>query len=918
MPLGIEEILRPALRDRGVRFVFPSEICAESWLAEALRMGVGAIEADRFLGWDKLKEAAAREDGRPASDDYLRKIFSASLLAENAASPFLASILPPAYADLWQPFAGYLASRLPALARLPSALRAVGRSSSRDGDPAAADWMEVRRRYEAFLGGIGRFEPSYEPHSLRALEGRTIVFFPELIEDFEEYRSALEAAPSVRLVGLPAAGSTERVPLRRPETALAELRQTLAEVGELLDSGLEAERIAITVANLSRYRPYLEREATLLSVPIALRSGESLASTSGGRLFVAMRDACSSGFSYDALRDLALSPAWPWADPSFGRGMMAAGLRLHALASWSEKGKPVDAWERSLGGSLLSDYRRLKSRITAIASASDFKQLLKSYNSFKAEFLSPEREDWEPGADLTLARCVVELQGLARAQAQSGLEVQGAFGLFMRALDSKPYVGAGASGGVPVYEWRVAAGICPDRHFILDASQDALSLPSRGFDYLGEALRKELNAALRADEARDSAPAFIAAYAQSGASVSFSCPQTGFGGDLAAHGFLVSMSREEEEKEKGPRDDSYREEAAWLSGRGPAPTRLHGTQARGLAAALAAPAQATAAPGGAFLQASTVALATRGLYREGDPRLGMDSSSMDHYSSCPYAYLYLRLLGAEPEPSGIAFADAIFIGEAYHAALGLLFERIGEADGSFRPERAEAYRLLVGDCLDEAFSRLASRRGAFVGVVLEAYKGRLERYVENLVKVEAERFPSLEIVSIERELERDYPGLAGGVALRGRIDRISRSERGAVVVDYKKGAFPSKARVAPDGAGAIAEAQIPCYLRLAGAAMAIDSAWYVSIEGDAKREAGAAACAFGADKSAYVPLEGLEPFLEAFDRALAETVDGILAGSFPLAPKESQKTACANCGARGICRERYALRFAAGAEGRGA
>ena len=44
---------------------------------------------------------------------------------------------------------------------------------------------------------------------------------------------------------------------------------------------------------------------------------------------------------------------------------------------------------------------------------------------------------------------------------------------------------------------------------------------------------------------------------------------------------------------------------------------------------------------------------------------------------------------------------------------------------------------------------------------------------------------------------------------------------------------------------------------------------------------------------------------------LLAAVIGILAGAFPLAPKDTQDIACKDCGARGICRERYALRFGA-------
>jgi hypothetical protein len=545
MSLGIDEILRPALGDRSTRFVFPSEICAEAWLARALRMpgGPRALEAERFLGWDRMKEEAAEAKGRTPVDDCLRRIFAARLLADNEEAPFLSSIVAPAYAAEWQPFASYLASRLPALGILPGLLRSTG--GSPEESPAAADWLGVRARYEEFLGAIGRFEPSFEPRALRELPGNTVIFFPELIEDFEEYRAAREGAPTGRIVGLPRTDA--KALLRRPKTALAELRETLAEAGELLDGGLGSDDIAITVAGLDGYRPYLEREAALLSVPIALRSGAKLVATPGGRLFAALRDVYASGFSYDALRNLLLSPAWPWKAPEIGRGIMAEGMRLHAIAPWPEGNRQADAWERSLSGQLKAEYRKLKARITAIAAAPDFRSLMKAYNAFKSEFLSRESEDWETGANLSLARCVVKLEELVSAEGESGLEVPKVFSLFMRVLESETYVSAGGA-GLPVYEWRVAAGIFPERHFILGASQDSLAVPSRGFDFLGERLRRLLGAALYHDPNaadRDSGPDFIRAYAQSGAAVSFSCPEAGFAGELAAHGFLVSMSTED-------------------------------------------------------------------------------------------------------------------------------------------------------------------------------------------------------------------------------------------------------------------------------------------------------------------------------------------------------------------------------------
>jgi hypothetical protein len=926
MSLGIEGILKDLLRDRSVRFVFPSEVCAEAWLGRALRFedGPRALESERFLGWDRLKEKAADRGEKPPADDSIRRIFAARVLADNEEAPFLVSILPQEYAGEWRSFASYVSARLPVLGALPAALRAAGFSSG-TFDARLSDWLKLRERYEAFLGDIGRFEPSFEPRALRELSGTTIIFFPELIEDFDQYAAALSSCPSVRLVSIPS--SAPEVELRRPETALAELRETLSEIGALLDGGqgeepMEAADIAITIAGLERYRPYLEREAALLSVPLALRAGSPLASTPGGRLFAAMRDASSSNFSFDALRDLLLSPAWPWKTPGMGKAIIREGMRLHAIASWPESDGPgaqeriVDAWERSLSSQNKSWYRALRSKIQDMVGAKDFAGLLKSYNVFKTEFLSPEGDAWNKATNLTLARCIVELEKLVLAQEETKLDAPDAFGLFMRTLESTQYVSAKDQAGVSVYDWRVGAGIQPKRHFILHASQEALVTRYRGFDFLGEGLRGKLGSD------RDAASDFIETYARSGERVSFSCPQAGFDGEEAAHGSLVSLSQgDDAEARAGNADRGYRIEADWLSGKGRAPTRLHKAQYDGLAAAEAA--HAVVSGEGAYLEPGTAAKAASRLVRTGESSMSLDATAIDYYRSCPYAYLYLRLLEAGPEASGISFVDAFFLGDVYHAALEALFSRIKAEDDRFRPERVDAYRLFLGSCLGEAFGRLAEKRGAFVAVILEAYRGRLEAYLSGLLETELEKFPNLEIEALEEELELDYPEFAQsgpgsmGVVLRGRIDRISRSEKGAVIIDYKKGRVPERLQVAPDDSGSIAEAQIPCYLRLVtSSGEELDSAWYISIEGNDRLPSGSAVCAFGdvdaKGKGSYVGREELEGLLASFDAVLGDTARGIAAGSYPLAPKETQKDICRDCGARGICRERYALRFGQG------
>lgn len=923
MDLGIEAVVFPLLGDRKSRFVFPSEMCAESWIERSLcEGGVAAVETGRFMGWDRFKEIAAYKDTRVPVDSAIRRIFAARVLQENANDPFFTAIIPPEYAAEWTPFTSYIASQLPSLARLPELIRAVGG----EHDPRAADWLALRSRYVDFLASINRFEPSFEPQRLCSLPGRTFIFFPELIEDFGEYEEAVISSSSVHVVRLPE--GKPRTDLRRPETALGELRDTLSEIGSLLDKGIETCDIAITIAGLERYLPYLEREASLLSVPILVRSGLSLASTGGGRLFAALMSTASSGFSYDSMRDLLASPTWPLREPKTAREFLAEGRRLHILAPWKEGGRGIDAWERSLSGELKTWYQKLRRRLKDIADAESFSELRKYYYALRTEFFVEDRSAWDEDVDLSLARCIEELGKLERAETSIGVGVgKASFALFMRELEDTIYVRAGREPGVGVSQWRVSAGVYPRYHYILGASQDALSVPKRGFDFLGESLGAKVASCLARkplEAGSDSGPDFIKAYALSGSSVVFSCPRSGWDGDKAVHGYLLSLAQNESQTQpKSVRDDSYKLEAAWLSGRGGAPRHLHRIQVEGLKAA---------AEAGRPLSADTLVLDAQTASKAAD-RLkplhhdgtrgslrSINATAIDLYRSCPYKFLYTYLLEAGSESSGIEFIDNKFLGVVYHESLCRLYNRIRETDGRFKPERLDVYRGFIGECLGRAFERLALSCGPFAAVVLETYRSRLEGYIELVIEAEARLFPDLEIGPTEFELELTLPDLAGGFVLGGRIDRMSRSKDGAVIIDYKKRTIPKASSVAPDENGSIAEAQIPCYLRLLiSAGEKVDSAWYCSIEGDDKSEPAHFVCAFGSQdegrRKAYVPVENLDTFLKAFDAALRYTAEGIRGGSYPVADKERQKNVCEKCDARGICRERYAVRFASTVNG---
>jgi hypothetical protein len=99
----LTEIIAAGLPDRDLRFVFPSAVAADAWARRAVETGLArAVDKDRFVAWDRFKEATLSVDrrDRKAANGAARSIFCAAFLAENAAAaetgaPRLKEIISP-------------------------------------------------------------------------------------------------------------------------------------------------------------------------------------------------------------------------------------------------------------------------------------------------------------------------------------------------------------------------------------------------------------------------------------------------------------------------------------------------------------------------------------------------------------------------------------------------------------------------------------------------------------------------------------------------------------------------------------------------------------------------------------------------------------------------------------------------------
>ncbi|MBN1242162.1 MAG: PD-(D/E)XK nuclease family protein [Spirochaetales bacterium] len=908
----IDEAVAARIGDGSTRFVYPSAVVAENRAARALsRSGFRAVRADRFLGWDEFRDSlTAGQDRRRLADARIREIFAAGLMRKNAEAPFLSTLVSPdRAAESSMALAPWVASRLPELAPL-----APSRGfKARDARGALADWAAIAAAYEAFLEERTLRDGAWAPSQALARPGKAAVFLSALVEDFAPWRAALQAA-GVEILDPPSEACLAQLPFVKRASALAEIRGTLRALTVDLDAGIPAGELAISAADLEFSRPWLEREAELLGIPLDVRAGKPLAALPGGRFFPELGRASSSRWSGPAVASLLSDEALPWKNPGIVRAILRRGIERHAVAPWTEDGRERDPWEEALRGSpeAAEGWRRIRESARRIANAKDYAALSETWMTFRNTYLSDE--GWDPVADAVVARCVAELRELDAAAALSGGPGPEPFRLFLRRLEGTVYVSAATGAGVRVFPWRLAAGARFRRHYLLGASLDSAEVVYARLGFLRDDLRAELGA-----EDSDASADFLAAYAASADRAFFSCPPRGARGDQAPHGALLRRAVRAAEPEGPDAPDCRREEEAWLSDGRARPAALSDPLAEGCMAAARTglAGRAKVLPGALGPEAAAKAIERR---MEADaegglPWLRLDPSTMDQYAACGFAALAARLLAVEREPTGIDFADDRFLGEVYHAALEAFWKRVKAEHGAFRPEKRAEYRAWVPEAVAQGFLRSAERFGPFALAVLEALAARIEWYVAALLDAELEAgsgyFANLEVLDVEEE--RTLRLDTERVKLSGRLDRVQLKDGKAVIVDYKKSGIPTKSAVrgeeGPDGSRRLGEAQMPAYQALVEAGgLGLASAWYASVEGNSDTKAGSFRCALGDGPDADLPEAALDSVRKAFAAALSATARGLRAGLYLVPDPAEQEKTCKQCRTRAVCRERYAAR----------
>lgn len=972
---AIDRDLLDRISDGQTVLVFPSEVAARFWRRWAVTEGPRrALSTGRIVSWDAFKEGVfqIRSDRRPINA-MLRRVFCERLLQSNRHRPFLRTLVQPAFKENSGAFAGMLQRALPLL---PALEQQASRTALRNA--TLLDLSDIAARYRRFLDETGLFEPGWERSQIAAPREPHTIVFPELIADYREFASDLARQPTVSTYGLPGQGSATVAPgttsscpnarLNRHANAHQEVHHVLSQVERLLDDGVDPAEIVITVAELEAYEPFLQRYAELHAIPLHLHRGRPLSEFGAGRLFRGIAALVAGDFSFRALRGLLLDHAIPWVSPHLNRALVRAGIdggclkrglgsaagaalvsrpTEGAASDGAVSGKPPgsdghrggssvrDQWLRAIAYSstdreqtrvLRSYYIALRDALVQIVSASGAPELRTLLVAFLRRFLDTDRWDH---ADLTaFQRAMDELKQLAAAETMLNSPIERAYPLWLSLLEQTPYVSRHHESAVSVYPYRVAAGIRPAHHFVVNASHDGTRVLENPFSFLREDLRQSLQL-----PEQDFSDAFLHAYQVSGSNVRFSCSLESFAGPRFAAGrFDVQDISASATPEPGAPADSvadpyHAERDLWADGLQRLPPRIYPAQAHGIDH-LAHTGFMARGTDFAREMVPRGPLRARLLQRsqrhaaESDPSpaedspdssaqhspdsptmlpLSLSATRIDSYRACPFGHLLGHVLGIEEPSFLIDPQPARDVGSYQHAVLETLYRRLADQDPLLHEGRLEeAFRLLEDALHDQRLTRDALR--TIPAPVLEVVRRLTREGVQHILQAEVKKLPQQHIAETERTVNCLLDD--GQVAVSGRVDRLSSIpvDGSWMVVDYKRrGSVTRAAAVGREGDTArIETVQLLLYtLLVEQEGRRVGRTYYYLIERGEIRP-----IIDPEDSRARMNDERREELMQFVRRCVSSVADGLRRGDYRF---PDPVRGCSDCRFRGICRSRFAV-----------
>lgn len=572
-PKDLPKIISNNLPDSNTIFVFSTDTVMNSWIDWIILnpeiSGTDAVPFERFIAWDNFKRdyLSISKEGLTAVPSLLRKLFVHNLIQQNAQKNinerFQVIINPQdEYAKNAESFAGWISDNLPSLNfwknRFEKNKAEYGNMDSED-----KDYDYLYNEYNKFLINNKLFEPSWiENVDFINSDKNFIFFYPEMLQDFQDFTDTFEKSQNVTFCKLPQDLPSPKAYLY-PDSR-TELRQTILQIIKLVkENKADWSEIAISIPDIETYRPYIEREFNLYGIPYVIKSGMKLTQNTAGRIFREIYNCHNENFSFDSVRSLLLDECVPWKENyvQLKEALIREGNRMRCICSPYEKDIWLSAFSSKINQlekkdpdqelpyftSLKNFYINLKKAVNQFFAENDntFENILKAWMQFKSIFLQDDK-NFSEEANNILSRCIKELEEIIKIEkdfANCNLSLKSAFDFYLTILDEKTYTPQTKKTGVQVFKYKLSAAANFKYQFVIDSSQKNLEVVNKRLTFLNATKRQKLHL-LDDDKNFNSTEVFIKLYARpvsNGADENFyhfSCATDTFAGFAIPHSLL--------------------------------------------------------------------------------------------------------------------------------------------------------------------------------------------------------------------------------------------------------------------------------------------------------------------------------------------------------------------------------------------
>ncbi|MGI0528853.1 PD-(D/E)XK nuclease family protein [Treponema socranskii] len=896
-PARIADVLKENLGQEDVVFVFPTDVALVSWAEWCVKnpqaSGVKAVALERFIAWDTFKEkyAVAKESGRHAVPAVLRKVFVRNLIEKNAAAvrsgkPLFKSIIHPQFAAEADSFADWIAKNLPLLKTWYEKISRYASDHPEAADDEDEDYLTLYRRYVDFLGDE-MFEPAWLVPDFTEERKKFIIFFPEQLEDFDEYEAVFAAFENIISYVLPEKEVHTSEVFVYPD-ARTELRRTALCIRDIVGKSggeLSYEDIALHVPELETYRPYIERELANYRIPFVVRSGVRFTVGSAGSIFEDIDECRKTDYSYDSVRRLVLDGRVPWKNKALNESLVREGNRLHCICNYGGG----DVWIESLGKSGRSErelelYKRLKKSIEAVTGAKSFEGLRTAWLMFKNEFLADDEFSVE--ANNILGRCIAELETLVAIEKDYivplDLKLRSPFSFFINELRSKTYRPQDALSGLSVFDYKVAACTAYPVNIVINCTQDALTVVRKPLGFLNTQKRRALG--IRDSDAASTA--FIRLYGKFnntiGARSIFSCSERTFSGFAIPHTYFDIAPAEKNHTPFDELDanDFILNEKKWFLSELDTPRALSDLQKAQYEHWKASSDFSVNAPRAQSVDAGVKKTIDYVLKERRTPHgsssedafaLKISQSDMRDFFPCPRKWIFKSVVKLREDSLDASLFEKYDQGNINHKILELLFKTFdtlpvtGE-DGTFGERESDIRKLIkekTGEAIrDKSFDFYQSPIALHV---LEKQSDKFEKVIIDFLHEFCKKekgFGGCRVVSTEALCEAWERG--NRYKYFGKIDCVLSDDAGRIIiVDYKNTSLPSIASCrADETTGTLDNFQCAMYVTLWNLTdpVKVDKMVFCSI-----KNAGESVAVID-DESAKKTPESYEPTLSVFER----------------------------------------------------